>query len=145
MYQKILLPLDGSERAEKIFPNVESLATQFGSKLELLYVIEPIWVSYPDNIITPIVDEIDKQTKWAEGYLETTCESFRAKGIEAEFQIIFGSVVNAIMAVAEDEDVDLIAIASHGRGGLGRAFYGSVAVGVLHRAERPLLLVRAQN
>lgn len=145
MYKKILLPLDGSQRAEKIFPNVESLAHQFESKLHLLYVIEPIWVTDPHLTVTPLIHEIEKQTKWAENYLDAKCEAFRAKGIEAESQIIFGSVVSTILKVAEEEDVDLITIASHGRGGVGRAFFGSVAVGVLHRAERPLLLIRAQN
>ena len=47
--------------------------------------------------------------------------------------------------MAARENADLIAMASHGRTGLGRVFYGSVAAGVLHRADRPLLLIRAQD
>ena len=50
-----------------------------------------------------------------------------------------------ILRVAEGEKVDLIAICSHGRGGLSRLFYGSVASGVLNRADRPLLVIRARQ
>ena len=51
--------------------------------------------------------------------------------------------MNVIIDVAEREDADLIAMASHGHTGLARVFYGSVAAGVLNKADRPLLLIRA--
>jgi nucleotide-binding universal stress UspA family protein len=54
-------------------------------------------------------------------------------------------VVEGIIAVAASEEVDLIAMASHGRGGLARVFYGSVAAGVLQRIDRPLLLIRSRK
>jgi nucleotide-binding universal stress UspA family protein len=53
--------------------------------------------------------------------------------------------VEAIINAAEREDADLIAIASHGRSGLSGVFYGSVAAGVLHRVDRPLLLIRSRG
>ncbi len=56
-----------------------------------------------------------------------------------------GPPVEAIIAMAKEENVDLIALASHGRSGLARVFYGSVAAGILHRADRPLLLIRASE
>ncbi|MCB0137738.1 MAG: universal stress protein, partial [Caldilineaceae bacterium] len=56
-----------------------------------------------------------------------------------------GPVVTAILDVAEREKADLIAMASHGRTGLSRVFYGSVAAGILHKADRPLLLIRASD
>jgi nucleotide-binding universal stress UspA family protein len=54
-----------------------------------------------------------------------------------------GPVVGTILDVAKREGVDLIAIASHGRSGLPRVFYGSVAAGVLHGVNRPLLVIRS--
>ena len=54
-------------------------------------------------------------------------------------------VVKAIIDAAERENADLVAMASHGRSGLSRAFYGSVAAGVLQRIDRPLLLIRSRN
>ncbi|MCB0075487.1 MAG: universal stress protein, partial [Caldilineaceae bacterium] len=56
-----------------------------------------------------------------------------------------GPIVRTILDVAERENADLIAMASHGRSGLARVFYGSVAAGVLQSADRPLLIVRAQD
>jgi nucleotide-binding universal stress UspA family protein len=56
-----------------------------------------------------------------------------------------GPIVEEIINIADRENVDLIAMASHGRTGLPRAFYGSVAAGILHRIDRPLLLVRSVN
>jgi nucleotide-binding universal stress UspA family protein len=56
-----------------------------------------------------------------------------------------GPVVSTILCVAQREAVDLIAMASHGRSGLSRAFYGSVAAGVLNQVDRPMLLIRARS
>lgn len=57
----------------------------------------------------------------------------------------YGPVVEEIAQSAEREEADLIAMASHGRTGLARVFYGSVAAGVLHRLDRPLFLIRSLN
>jgi len=54
-------------------------------------------------------------------------------------------VVEGIINMAAREGVDLIALASHGRSGLSRVFYGSVAAGLLHRVDRPLLIIRSRN
>jgi nucleotide-binding universal stress UspA family protein len=81
----------------------------------------------------------------AEIYLGSLQGEFRQKGIQARFLVAEGSVVKTIINVAEREGVDLIAMASHGRTGLARVFYGSVAAGVLHQVDRPLLLIRADS
>jgi nucleotide-binding universal stress UspA family protein len=71
--------------------------------------------------------------------------SLRSTGITVRSYVESGPIVSTISNVAERERCDLIAMASHGRSGVSRVFYGSVAAGVLHRAEHPLLLIRAQN
>ena len=65
------------------------------------------------------------------------------QGIQVSTTIMQGPPVEAILAVAAQENVDMIAIASHGRSGLGRVFYGSVAARILQRVDRPLLVIRA--
>ena len=70
---------------------------------------------------------------------------FYKKGIQAKTIVQKGDVVKWISNVAISEDVDLIAMASYGRTGLERVFYGSVAAGVLHQVDRPLLLIRARG
>jgi nucleotide-binding universal stress UspA family protein len=145
MYKTILVPLDGSKRAEAILPHVEQLAPRFGARVVLVRVIEPIpYVMGPEG--TPIVlheQELKQRRSDAEAYLAARQGAFQEKGIEAEWSTLQGPVVGAIIEAAESEGADLIAMASHGRSGLSQCFYGSVAAGVLHRVDRPLLVVRS--
>ena len=78
-----------------------------------------------------------------EDYLDDLRDKFCQKEIDAQTLVASGPVVETINRVAESENADLIAIASHGRTGLSRVFYGSVAAGILHRVDRPLLLIRS--
>jgi nucleotide-binding universal stress UspA family protein len=89
--------------------------------------------------------ELERRTKQAESYLAALRGEFREKGVEARRLVGHGPVVQAIIDAAEREGADLIALASHGRTGLSRVFYGSVAAGVLHRVDRPLLLIRSRD
>lgn len=147
MYKKILVPLDGSKRAERILPYVEELAKKFGSHLVLLQVIEPSVVLAAPYDMGHYYDitQIERVTEEAKEYLRGLQGEFLAKGIETETIVDNGPVVTCILEEAVRKDVDLIAMASHGRSGLARAFYGSVAAGMLHQADRPLLLIRAQE
>jgi nucleotide-binding universal stress UspA family protein len=66
-------------------------------------------------------------------------------GFETETHVKFGSVVKTILSEAEACGAEIIAMSSHGMGGLTSMFYGSVAAGVLNRIDRPLLIIRTQN
>ena len=90
-------------------------------------------------------EEFERRTKQAESYLAALQGEYREKGIEVRMRVVHGSAVEAIINAAEREDADLIALASHGRSGLSQVFYGSVAAGVLHRVDRPLLLIRSRG
>jgi nucleotide-binding universal stress UspA family protein len=147
MYKKILVPLDGSKRAEAILPHVEELAHRFGAKIVFLRIIEPVrimapldgYVSYQETLHA----EHDKAMKRASTYLKSLVGEFQEKMISAKVVIEEGPIVSKIIDVSNREEVGLIAMASHGRTGLAHVFYGSVAAGVLHRIDRPLLLIRA--
>ncbi len=89
--------------------------------------------------------ELDQQAQEARAYLVAMQGEFREMGIETEVRILYGRAVKAILKAAEREGADLIAIASHGRSGLSRVFYGSVAAGLLERADRPLLLIPSRD
>jgi nucleotide-binding universal stress UspA family protein len=147
MYKTILVPLDGSKRAEAIIPHVENLALSLNAKVILFKVAEPSLMLEYDEVIdmSSYLEKSDKQKKDAEYYLTSLQEKFRAKGIEAQILIGHGPVVKAIIDAAEQENVKLVAMASHGHGGLLRTFYGSVASGVLQRIDRPLLLIRSRR
>ena len=147
MYRIILVPLDGSKRAETILPYVEDMALARKSKVILLQVIEPNATMVTPYDMVPYYDT-EMAERWIEEsktYLTSLQGEFREKGVEAKAIVEQGPIVRTILDVAEREQAELIAMASHGRTGLGRVFYGSVAAGVLHAADRPLLLVRAQE
>lgn len=145
MYSKILVPLDGSKRAEAILPYVESLAKSYGAHVILLRVIEP-HSRYVNPMSAQVVIEQDifrQETEEVETYLINQQDKLHQKGISSRVFVAYGPVVEEIIKAAEAEKADLIAIASHGRTGLSRVFYGSVVAGVLHRIDRPLLIIRS--
>ena len=146
MYSTILVPLDGSKRAEAILCHAEDLARHYDAKVILLQVVEPVPLGVGlEGAYTVLPEDFERWTKQAESYLAALQGGFREKGIEARTCVASGPVVDVIIRAAEREGADLIAMASHGRTGLSQVFYGSVAAGVLHRVDRPLLLIRSRD
>jgi nucleotide-binding universal stress UspA family protein len=138
--------LDGSKRAEAILPHVEDLARRDDkSQVLLLQVVElvPTTIVMADAVAPLDQEAINLLYKEARNYLERLQALMRKKGIRAHVHVLLGPVVGTIVDLAVREKVDLIALASHGRSGLPAFFYGSVAAGVLHRTNHPLLIVRS--
>ncbi len=147
MYKTILVPLDGSKRAEAILPHVEEMAHRFKAKVILLQVVEP-----PDLVALKHVELVELRLEGlkqhlneADAYLAGLQGEFREKNIKAKRYVESGPTIEAILNAADREGADLIAMASHGRSGISRVFYGSVAAGVLQRVDRPLLLIRSRR
>jgi nucleotide-binding universal stress UspA family protein len=147
MYKTILVPLDGSKRAEAILPHVEELVQCYHTKVIFLQVIAPESIVVWHNGVYPEYDQqqLEQRIRKAEFYLAVRQAEFREKGIEADTYVVHGPAVEAIINIAEREGADLIAIASHGWADLSRVFYGNVAAGVLQRLDRLLLLIRSAN
>jgi nucleotide-binding universal stress UspA family protein len=144
MYQVILVPLDGSRRAEAILVHVEELARASAARVVLVSVVEPSTPVTAAQGTLLDLQAMEREAAEMEQYLAGKVGEFRAKGIDAKGVVEYGPVVEAIINVAAREQAELIAMASHGRGGLARVFYGSVAAGVLQRVDRPLLVIRAR-
>ena len=152
LYSKILVPLDGSQRAERILPHVEALAQAGNAEVVLLNVIDPtIGELGPSFYMAGTAPDLqvhwemlEKAEEQAKEYIKGQEGSLAKKNIKVRSLVVRGNAVDAIVQQANEVGADLVAMASHGRSGLARAFFGSVANGVLHRIERPLLLVRAQ-
>jgi nucleotide-binding universal stress UspA family protein len=150
MYNKILVPLDGSARAEDILPHVVELASKYQSTVILMRVVE-IKIGYDGAEFMSMAGgaelamAIEKDKISTETYLNDIKSRLQAKGIETKIRVAFGPVVDAIILEAQQEKADLIAMASHGRTGAACVFYGCVATGVLHRVDRPLLIIRTQK
>lgn len=146
MYEKILVPLDGSPRAEAIMPHVEELAQKFGSTVVLTRVVSPLPIlADPQDTLESELSALRVREEEARQYLSGRVGELRGKGIDAASYVMYGGVVEAILRLAELEEITLIAIASHGRGGLGNMLVGSVAAGLMHRAPYPMLVIRARE
>ena len=143
MYKKILVPLDGSKLAEIALSHAESLAVRYKADLVFLTVIDPPKMAGRNGAAVDMFrQEMDTKMQEAEMYLKVLKGKFEKKKIQAKIVVSLGSVVKNIIDTAESESVDLVLIASHGRTGLQRVFFGSAAAGVLNRIEQPLMVIR---
>lgn len=147
MYKRILVPLDGSPRAEAILPHAEELALRLDAELVLLRVFEPDFslvdsYGHPPEFYDALLENWQNEIT---SYLAKIRDDLIRKGLQVSVLIEKGPVVGTILKVAKREEADLIAMSSHGRSGLPRIFYGSITAGVLHQTDRPLLIIRSQN
>lgn len=140
---KILVPLDRSQTSEAILPVVERLAGPRDLMISLLEVIEPIPSAVKAETPLGFEDMVSLRREDAERYLAKAAEPLREKGLRVEWAVQHGMPAERIAAAAAQESVDLIAMATHGRSGLGRLFFGSVAEGVLRSAAMPVLVFKA--
>ncbi len=142
MYQRILVPLDGSELAEAVLPYATALADCTGAEIALLrVVVEPV---YEYAFTDPLIGEkIREQIKTeAADYLERVAQNLQQDGFRVMTQVADGLVPEVILDGAERLHTDLIAMSTHGRTGLARFLIGSVADRVIHACKTPVLIVR---
>jgi nucleotide-binding universal stress UspA family protein len=141
MYKKILVPLDGSELAEKALSFAEEEAKAHGASLVLLRVVQLMFQEEPISQAEQEAIQLSKDKAGA--YLEEVAERLRKDGVDVKLDVVDGDPANVILNVAEAENVDLIAMTTHGYSGLERFVWGSVADKVAKATNKPLLLVRA--
>ena len=147
-FKKILLPLDGSSFSEASIPYAKELAKGTGVEIVLLRVseppvlpadrspaIKPGWEEYRDMLMA----EIQRQ---AEKYLEGIRANLGKSGIKARSQATLGKAAESILQVAQKEDINLIAMTTHGRTGISRWVYGSVASRITEESLQPVMLIR---
>ena len=143
MYERVLVPLDGSERAEAILPLIEQMAGPLDAEFILLRVVEP--VSPAEAIASAGVVSPDSFT-WremeAKQYLHGVERRLSKKGLRASIHLALGVPTEEILAMAKTTGADLIAIATHARSALGRLVFGSVAETVLRASSIPVLMIR---
>ena len=156
MYDRILVPLDGSDVSESMLPHAIELARRCGSSVVLLEVVESlgqamaVMAPTEPSLVTPeateaIIEGVEAEEASARTYLAGVAEKFRAAGASVETLVVSGSPGIEIARVAEERGADVIAICSHGRGGLGRALLGSVADYLIHHVKIPVLVLRHQG
>ena len=138
MFQKILVPFDGSKVASKFFPQVIELARTCNSQITLIHVChsQP-WEGTPEMIATLP----EREKKACDAFLSKTAGELEARGIQVEWACVEGVPAREIIAYADEHEMDLIAMATHGRGEVAWVL-GSVAEQVVTNATVPVLLYR---
>jgi nucleotide-binding universal stress UspA family protein len=173
MFKKVLVCLDGSPLAEKILPMVMGQC-QLGSEVILLRVItahitipppESTHIltfgtrSKPDQIHTTDVGksttlepkaglelrEIERQQGEAMFYLNDVADRFRSKDLKIKTLTLEGDVDDTILRYAKSASISLIALTTHGAGGLKRGTLGRIAQSILKESEIPVLIVKPGN
>jgi nucleotide-binding universal stress UspA family protein len=135
MFQRILVPLDGSKLAEQVYPHVARLVRAFGSEVALVAVCEPEESEYGAVCLTYINSE-------SEQLMDIIGKDSAAK---IEKEVLFGKPAEQILVYAEKNDIDLIVISSHGRSGITPWSLGSTVNKLLHKVGIPLIIVRAKE
>ncbi|MEW6672181.1 MAG: universal stress protein [Thermodesulfobacteriota bacterium] len=154
MYQKIMVPLDGSELAECVLPHVETFISGCQvSSLVFVRVIESTPVTYRGTYVTSKEDleKIEINTKKIEEhrksnaveYLERVVSQLKREGVKCQTEVLSGKVAESLVDYVEANGVDLIIIATHGRSGVSRWVRGSIADRILRASRVPVLMVRA--
>lgn len=147
MFRRLLVPLDGSELAERALPHAQALAERFGASILLAEAVPPTAYVVPgDGLGTAdaglVAEAWESARDEAAAYLDRARQKLPSK-IGLETEVLEGAPVPGLLEYAERQGVDLIVMTTHGRGGLERLVFGSVAQQLLQQARVPLLLIRA--
>lgn len=128
-YRRVLVPLDGSEIAERAIPYAKTIAKTKGSELILF------------TVSIASVERLDRPMK---AYLELNAKELQSQGIKASTAIAYGNVADEIVSFADKSNIDLIIISTHGYSGIKRWVLGSVARNVLYGTCAQVLLIKSE-
>lgn len=141
MYERILLPTDGSRENDQVVRQAVGLATETGAELHVLFVVEDI--PYAPEMAE---EDIEAQLREiGEGAIEAIRAEAEEAGVELQTAIEKGVPHRAIVEYADSTGIDLIVMGTHARSGLGRYLLGSVTERVVRTADVPVLTVRMKG
>lgn len=147
MFQRIIVPLDGSSLSEQSLEKAKGLSTAMHAPLVVLRVVDTASITRLASVGTgagmdySMVGEVlDEERQDSKDYLEGIVARLKADGFEVTGEVKQGPIASTIVDSATPDDV--IVIASHGRTGVQRWFLGSVAEDVVRRSNCPVLLIR---
>jgi nucleotide-binding universal stress UspA family protein len=148
MYKKIMVPLDGSKLAECVFPHLETIVKCDSPEVIVVQAVEPLSVPYGREVsqftsLEQVKAFETHQKVEAEKYLKKIVARLRKTGVKAKAEVIYGKAGEALGDYANKNDIDLVIIATHGRSGISRWVWGSVADRLVRSVCVPVLMVRA--
>ena len=138
MFKKILVPLDGSDLAAKILPQVTDLAKAGKAQVTLIHVC---YAEVGEATPAVIKKAAAREAKWCATFLGKAAQSLKAKGVDVKSKCVEGVPAREIIGYADKNKMDLIAMATHGRGEVAWVL-GSTAEKVVSHATVPVLLFR---
>lgn len=142
MYKRTVVALDGSPVAEAIVPFILEIAGPLDMEVILVRVNIPPRPVVVEGSVQLTVEDPETARVDAEEYLAALAAELRGKGVRVRTQVRSGRPAEEIVAVAREMEGDLIAMTTHGRSGLGRLLFGSVAEAVLRESNLPVFLLR---
>jgi len=146
MYQKILVPLDGSDLAECVLSHVEALIRGCQVKnVVFARVVEPFYMPAGDYVIDPDqAKKIESEHKAAaDAYLKKVSAKIGPAGTSIKTEVLYGKPAEILADYASKNQIDLTIIATHGRSGVSKWVWGSVADRILRSSCTPVFMVRA--
>jgi nucleotide-binding universal stress UspA family protein len=144
MYERILVPTDGSGCAEAAVDHALAVAERFDAAIHALYVVEADVVGHSAPAVDP---ETVRTALRTEGEAATGAIRERAtdRGLDADAAVVEGIPEDAILEYVDDEGIDLVVMGTHGRRGLDRYLVGSVTERIVRRTDVPVLVVRDEE
>jgi nucleotide-binding universal stress UspA family protein len=145
MYSHVLVPLDGSKLAEQVLPHVRALAQHDpGLQITLLLSVSPHnhAIPAPDGGMFDHFFDAQAEIVAARRYLRALADELQTEGIGVMLEVSKQPAAEAILSYVRKHGIDLIAIATHGRGGISRWVFGSVTQKVIEAARMPVLVIR---
>ncbi len=142
LVKRILVPLDLSDLGGAAIPCAETLARALGGEMVLLQVLEPLTSWSHGETTAPIPEDGGKRKALALAYLDDVGKPLKERGITTSSVVVMGSPADQIIDYAKVNAIDLIAMSTHGRSGIGRWVFGSVTDKVLHAGDTAVLIVR---
>ena len=139
MFKRVLIPLDGSENAEKVLPAVDRILKVEGARAVLVRAVYCPLAGNPHE--ATILGELEKS---AVSYLADTAGRLKRSASDVETRVLHGDPAKSILRTAQEESCDLIAMTTHGHRFLADIVLGSTIEAVRHKAHIPLLIVRAE-
>ena len=147
MYTNILVPLDGSSFAEMALPHASALAAKFGCKVTLVIIFETPHIYESIDKAGEVLDDIHQAAiRQASEYLEGVKATLTAEGLSVAIKVTEGGhVAGMILEAIEESGADLVVMSTHGRSGLDRWRFGSVAQRVARHSPVPVVLIRPKT
>mgnify|MGYP006270689685 CR=1 FL=1 len=147
MYEKILVPTDGSDTAENAVEHALDIAEKYGAEVHALYVVDvdsmslSLGAEQVDRLQQGQFDEMEEVKSKAEEATGYVADAARVHGLEAVEHIAGGQPHRVVAEYADDHGIDLVVMGSHGRSGVKRALLGSVTERTLRSTDVPVLVV----